>query len=163
MGLKEDLEDWLRGYSRLVILGVGNPLRGDDALGVRIIRELRGKVPRGVRLIEGGIMPENFIGKIRRFRPSHILLIDAARFGGRVGDARLIKPEHISGVAISTHSMPLSILIELICAGTKAKIALLGIEPKNTDFGEEVSLEVREAIKGSAKLIAEVLSQLGGG
>lgn len=163
MGLKEDLEGWLKGYSRLVILGIGNPLRGDDVLGVEIVRELRGKVPKGVRLIDGGIMPENFIGKIRRFRPSHVLLIDAAHFGGEAGDARLIKPEHISGVAISTHSMPLSILVELICVGTGAKVALLGIEPKKTGLGDEVSLEVREAIKGGAKLIAEVLSRLGSG
>lgn len=163
MGLKRDLENWLRGYSRLVILGVGNPLRGDDALGIKIIRELRGKVPKKVRLIDGGIMPENFISNIRGFSPSHVLLVDAAHFGGKLGEARLIKPEHISGVAISTHSMPLFILVELICSGTNAKVALLGVEPKNIGLGEEISWEIRAAIKRVARLVVDVLNRLDDG
>ncbi|MBS7625352.1 hydrogenase maturation peptidase HycI [Candidatus Bathyarchaeota archaeon] len=160
MGLREDLEGWLRGCSRLVILGVGNPLRGDDALGIEFLKELRGRVPRGVKLIEGGVAPENFIGKIRALKPSHLLIIDAARFGGKPGETRLIMPEHIAGIAISTHAMPLYILAELISGGMDVKVALLGVEPKNLNLGDEISPEIEDAIKYCANLLLSVLNEV---
>jgi len=156
--LKEKLESWLRGYSKLVILGVGNPLRGDDALGIKIVRLLRGKVPRRVLLIEGGSVPENFIRKIELFAPSHVLLIDAAHFGGNPGDADLISPEQIIGVVISTHTIPLYLTTELIREFTGAKIMLLGVQPKNVSLGEEISPEVKEATENIARTIVEILN-----
>lgn len=159
MGLKEDLEGWLRGCSRLVILGVGNPLRGDDALGIELLKELRGRVPRRVKLIDGGVVPENFIGKIKALKPSHVLIVDAARFGGEPGETRLIMPEHIAGIAISTHAMPLYILTELISEGNNVKIALLGVEPKNLNLGDRISPEIEDAIKNCANLLLDILNE----
>lgn len=159
MGFKEDLEGWLRGCSRLVILGVGNPLRGDDALGIELLKKLRGKVPRRVKLIDGGVAPENFVGRIRAFKPSHVLIVDAARFGGEPGEARLIMPEQIAGIAISTHAMPLYVLAELISEGMDVKVALLGVEPKILDLGDEISPEIEDAIKNYASLLLSVLNE----
>ncbi len=160
MSFREDLEKWLQDCSKLVILGIGNPLRGDDAVGIRILRLLRGRVPRNVKLIEGGMVPENFIGKIKLFNPSHILLIDAADFGGQPGEVRLISPERIVGITLSTHALPLHVIAELINATISAKIMLFGIQPKNLNLGEEVSPEIKVAIRESAETILEVLSKI---
>lgn len=157
--IKKKLEKWLRDCSRLVILGIGNPLRGDDALGVEIIKLLRKKTLKNILLIEGGPIPENFIGKIKLFAPSHVLLIDAAHFGGSPGDVSLISPEQIKGVAISTHAIPLYLTAELIKEATGAKIMLLGVQPKNVDLGEKISPEVEEAIKEITRIIMEVLNK----
>jgi len=157
LNLKRELENWLRGYSRLIILGIGNPLRGDDALGVEILRLLENKVPRNVSLIEGGSVPENFIGKIKSLAPSHILLIDAAHFGGNPGEVNFMSPEETIGLAISTHTIPLYLTAELIKEATDAKVLLLGIQPKKIDLGEEISYEVKEAIKKVAETIIETL------
>lgn len=157
--IKENLETWLQGYSKLVILGIGNPLKGDDALGLKILRRLRGKVPRNVKVIEGGIAPENFIGKIRRLRPSHVLLIDAALFGGKPGEAKMISIENIPSVTISTHLMPLYMVAGLIKKETDAKILLLGIQPKNLSLGEEISQEIKESIEETAEIIIEAINR----
>lgn len=157
--LKENLETWLQGYSKLVILGIGNPLKGDDALGLKILRRLRGKVPRNVKVIEGGIAPENFIGKIRRLRPSHVLLIDAALFGGKPGETKMISIENIPSVTISTHLMPLYMVAGLIKEETDAKILLLGIQPKNLNLGEEISQEIKESIEETAEIIIEAINR----
>ncbi|MEM1581520.1 MAG: hydrogenase maturation peptidase HycI [Candidatus Bathyarchaeia archaeon] len=160
MSIEDDLKEWLKDCSRLVILGIGNPLRGDDALGLEILKRLKGKLPKNVKVINGGATPENFVGKIRRFNPSHVLLIDATRFNGKPGEARLISPSQISGAVISTHTMPLYILANLINKSTGARILLLGIEPKYLNLGEKISPEIKEAIEKSAKLIINVVSKI---
>lgn len=158
--LREKLETWLQGYSKLVILGIGNPLKGDDSLGLKILRKLRGKVPRSVKVIEGGMAPENFIGKIGKLRPSHVLFIDAAFFGGKPGEAKIISIENIPTVTISTHVMPLYIVAGLIREETGAKIVLLGIQPKNLNLGEEISQEIKESIEGIAETIIEAIKRV---
>lgn len=158
--LREDLESWLQGCSKLVIFGIGNPLKGDDALGLEILRSLRGKVPGSVKIIKGGIAPENFIGKIARIRPSHVLLIDAALFGGKPGEAKIFTIENVPSVTISTHMIPLYMVAELIREETGAKIILLGIQPKNLNLGEEISREIRESIEEIAEIIIEAISRV---
>lgn len=150
----------MRDCSRLVILGVGNILRGDDALGPEFISRLRGKLPKNVKLIDGGVAPENFIGHIRRFKPTHVLLIDAASFGGKPGEMRLISPEHISGVALSTHSIPLCALADFIGRCVGAKVMLLGVEPKSLNLGEDVSPEVKESVKLGSKILIETINSI---
>ncbi|MEM2272909.1 MAG: hydrogenase maturation peptidase HycI [Candidatus Bathyarchaeia archaeon] len=157
MSIKNGLKSWLSGYQRLVILGVGNPLRGDDSLGLEILKRMKSRFPKNVRIICGGVAPENFISKIKRFKPSHVLIIDAALFGGKPGEAKLIPPEQISDVSVSTHTMPLHLLAWLIQRETNAKIALLGIEPKNLSLGEGISQEIREAIDWYARILIDII------
>ncbi|MBS7640220.1 MAG: hydrogenase maturation peptidase HycI [Candidatus Bathyarchaeia archaeon] len=157
--VEDELKTWLSGYRRLVIIGVGNPLRGDDSLGLEIVKEIKGKVPRNVRVVYGGSAPENFIGKIKRFKPSHVLIIDAALFGKEPGEARLIPPEQIPDETISTHAMPLSLLTSLIQKETNAKVILLGVEPRNLGLGEKMSPEVRDAVKRYAGALVNAIGK----
>lgn len=159
MSIEIDLRLWLSGYKRLVILGVGNPLRGDDSLGLELLKKLKRKVPRNVKIIYGGVAPENFIGKIKKFNPSHILIIDATMFGGKPGEAKLIQPEQILNATVSTHTIPLSLLASLIQAETSAKVILLGIEPKSLGLGEEMSKEVKESIDRCAEALICVINE----
>ncbi|MEM1514560.1 MAG: hydrogenase maturation peptidase HycI [Thermoproteota archaeon] len=158
MLIENELKSWLSGYQKLIILGVGNPLRGDDSLGLAILKRIRRKVPENTKIIYGGIAPENFISKMKMFKPSHVLIIDAALFGGEPGEARLILSEQIPDITVSTHAIPLNLLAWLIQKETNAKIALLGIEPKNLGLGEGVSREVREAIEKCARMLIDVIN-----
>jgi hydrogenase 3 maturation protease len=154
-----ELRKWLLKCSKLAVLGVGNPLRGDDSLGLEILRQLKGRVPHNVRLIESQTMPENFTGKVERFKPSHVLLIDTASFDAKPGAVRLIPPEGIEGVAIWTHALPLSIFAEIVQKSIKAKVLLLGVQPKTVNYREGLSPEVEKASKKIAETIAEVLAE----
>ena len=155
--LAEHLLSWLRNANRVMILGIGNPMRGDDAIGVEVIKMLRGRVPSCVKLLECQTVPENFIGDIIRFKPSHVLMIDAGQFGAGPGETRLFPPERISGIAISTHNMPLRILSRILEETVSANVLLLAIQPKNTSFDEAMSLEVLETAKAVADMLSEVL------
>ena len=141
--IEKELTVWLSNAEKVVVAGIGNPIRMDDFVGTKIVQDLQGKVSEKVYLIECETVPENFIQKIIDFEPTHVLLIDAAILGLEPGDLRLIKPEQLTTFpAYSTHAFPLKIFCGYVATTTKAKIALLLIEPKKADFGEGLTSEV---------------------
>ncbi len=151
---EESLKAWLSGATKVVVAGIGNAIRFDDFVGVKIIQDLEGKVSTKVHLIECETVPESFMDEIVELKPSHVLLIDAALLDLKPGEFRLYDIEKVTNVpAISTHTLPLRIFCEYIKKLTNTKIALLLIQPKNTDFGEGLTSEVA----GSAKRIFQTL------
>jgi len=157
--LRNQLYAWLRGCRRLVVLGIGNPLRGDDAVGLRIIQNLQGKVPENVLLIECGMVPENYFGKIEEFKPTHVLMVDAAHLNMEAGASRLISTEEIAGTALSTHTLPLSFLAEMIKQNIGAEVMLIGVQPKNIEFREGLSPNLQKASREIADIIMSVLKE----
>lgn len=142
----KELQQWLANHGKVVIAGIGNPIRSDDFVGVKIIQDLQGKLPENVCLIECETVPESFMDEIVQLKPSHVLLIDAAMMGLKPGEIRLFDAEKVTDFpAISTHMLPLRVFCEYITQLAKAKIALLLIEPCNTAFGEDLTPEVQEA------------------
>jgi len=155
--LNSELEKWLKNCRKLVILGIGNPLRGDDALGLHILKGLESKVSPNVELIECETIPEDFTEEIERLRPSHVLFVDAAHFGAEPGTTKLVPPEKIAGIAVSTHAMPLYFLAEILQKSISAKVALLGVQPKTVELSEGLSSELKKATKKIAELLANAL------
>lgn len=155
--IERELKKWLLNAERVVIAGIGNPIRMDDFVGVKFVQELQGKVPDKVLLIECETVPESFLQQIVDFNPTHILLIDAAILSLKPGEARLVNPEQLTSFsAFTTHMLPLKIFCEYIMKTTQAKIALLLIEPKKTEFGEGLTPEVED----SSRKIMNVLLKL---
>lgn len=87
--LKAKLSQRLKGATRIAVLGVGSDLRGDDAAGLLAVSEFKrqraafsrshGQRARRshpiVKCFIGGTAPENSLGAIRRFQPSHLIVI----------------------------------------------------------------------------------------
>jgi len=143
--IEADLKNWLSNAQKVVIAGIGNPLRKDDFVGVEIVRNLQNKVSRSVYLIECETVPESFIEPITEFKPTHILIIDAAMLNLKPSSSKLIESSQMTKhPPISTHAMPLRIFCEYLAKTTGAKIALLVIQPKDTSFGEGLTSKLRE-------------------
>lgn len=154
----KDLRSWFTGVKRAVIVGVGNPIRRDDNVGIEIVRRLRGKVPRFVLLIESETVPENFLQDIVEFKPTHTLVIDAAMMGLKAGEVRLLESEEIGGYSISTHSLPLRIFMEYIGKNTSSKVALLAIQPEDVRFGEGLTTRLARVSREIADTLQRILS-----
>jgi hydrogenase 3 maturation protease len=156
--VEKALKVWLSNAEKVVVAGIGNPIRMDDFVGTKIVQDLRGKVSDRVYLIECEAVPENFMQQIIDFNPTHVLLIDAAILGLKPGNSRLIRPERlIAFPAYSTHALPLRIFCEYLAKTTKAKIALLLVEPKRADFGEGLTLEVEASAQDIVGILLRVL------
>ncbi|MGQ9507340.1 MAG: hydrogenase 3 maturation endopeptidase HyCI [Candidatus Bathycorpusculaceae bacterium] len=155
--LEKELKSWFSDSEKVVVAGIGNPLRMDDFVGIFIVQNLRGKVSDKVLLIECETVPESYIQQIIDFNPTNILLIDAAILGLEPGETKMLKPEELANFpAFTTHMLPLRIFCEYLTKMTKAKISLLLVEPEKTNFGEGLTAKVAE----SAKELVETLSRL---
>ncbi|MEM1581381.1 MAG: hydrogenase 3 maturation endopeptidase HyCI [Candidatus Bathyarchaeia archaeon] len=156
--VRRELKEWLSNVERIVIAGIGNPIRMDDYVGVKVINDLRGRVSNKVLLIECETVPEIYIHQIVNFRPTHILLIDAAALGLNPGEVKLLKPEELEVYsAFSTHALPLRVFCECLIRMVNAKIMLLLVQPKLTDFGEGLTPEVLSSEREIVNFLSNVL------
>lgn len=148
-----------------IILGIGNILKGDDGIGIYIAKRLNKylqHIKKGSKqgrfgetiVIDCGTAPENYTSIIRRHNPDRLILVDAAEMGLSPGSYRIIPPEEIKVMHISTHNMPLSFLISYISEFCR-NIVLIGIQPDKMKLGTTLSLPVRRSGDHVANLIME--------
>jgi hydrogenase 3 maturation protease len=116
-------------------------------LVARGIEERAGGVKRRMIVgFEGCAAPENLTGEIVRFKPTHLVLVDAADLGREPGAVAIIAPERITGTSFSTHTLPLRIIIDYITQATGARAVVVGIQPEHTAFCAEPSARVLAAV-----------------
>lgn len=128
-----------------LIITVGNSLRSDDGIGPYIANRFKGNGK--FILLDAGDKPENAVDKAAKFKPAKTVIIDAANFGGKVGEARIIPEEAIPNTTLSTHTFPLKIISSIITEDTKTKVYFLGIQPKSVELGEKMDGAVIETAK----------------
>jgi hydrogenase 3 maturation protease len=156
--IAKKLKSWLVDAEKVVVAGIGNPIRTDDYVGLKIVENLKGKLPATVLLLEAETVPESYLLDIEEFHPSHVLLIDAAFSGLKPGEASLVVAEKIAdSPAVTTHLLPLRVFCEYVKQATGAKIAVLLIEPRSMEFGEGLTPEVQEAAERLTKILVRLL------
>ncbi len=96
----------------LLVLGMGNPLRGDDAIGHRLAESLESLNGDGFQAHAVGIAVENAMRWVRETAGGTVLLVDAV-FDESLeeGAWRLYPSDQLDSMCHSTHSIPLSMLI----------------------------------------------------
>lgn len=129
---------------KIVLFGIGNTLRGDDALGPMLVEMLREKVNAVCINAEGS--PENFLGKVIKEDPDTLLIIDAVYLNAGPGEYRLLAPEELEDSVFTTHDIPLTMLIDYLKSENNMSIYILGIEPQHLDLGRKVSPKLKQTI-----------------
>ncbi len=126
------------------ILGVGNPLRRDDGVGVWVAERMRGT---GWEVIVAGQGVENALKTVQRLAPDLLVVVDAAEMSlppGRVRRLPLDQSERMLG---STHALPLPFLLSTV-RDRVGEIVLIGIQPADRSLGEGLTPEVRAGAEG---------------
>lgn len=149
-----DLIEYLSSLNeQSLIMGVGNPLRGDDGFGPELIKSLCGKTR--VKLLDGGETPEDLLDQVVQMAPSRLVIADAVALGGMPGDAALLESNQLGKrIAVSTHNLSLLMLIK--CLQEKLPgmdIKILGVQPKSIDFGRGLCPEVVTTLKNLSGMI----------
>jgi hydrogenase maturation protease len=146
MKLKDKLlEFWGDKLDRkIIVMGLGSDIRGDEAAPLEIIDRLEEENLNSVYLIRAETRPENFTENIRRFNPTHMLILHAGSWGGEPGDTLFVPLEEND--ESSLHESPLTSLIHYLKPILDVKVRLLYIEPKISRFGE-ITPELEEAVK----------------
>jgi len=145
------LESFLRSARLVVVLGVGNELKGDDAAGVLVARELAKAGAPKIVALEAHTAPEAMVGKIEKLKPSHVLIVDAAEIGRKPGEWDLIEEADVDGGFTSTHHIPLTTIARRLGEVCGCEVAFLGIQCGGREFGAKLS-------KGAAKAVKDVVT-----
>ena len=97
---------------RILILGIGNWLMGDEGLGVHLARYLQDKaLPPGVDVLDGGTGGFHLLGHIEPYEK--VIIVDATLDGAATGTVRKIRPRFAVDFpqAMSTHDIGLKDLV----------------------------------------------------
>lgn len=133
-------------------------MRGDDAAGPMVIDELNKTLKDdNILLLDCEHFPESFIKRILDFVPERIILVDTADMGDKPGTFRKIDIDSIKKQALSTHRLPLTLLVNYLKSKIDFKLVFLGIQPKQRGFDEPVSGECKRAVKKISKEITEMV------
>jgi hydrogenase 3 maturation protease len=149
----DDLARRLRG-KRTVILGVGNPMQGDDAIGPNLVDLLHGRVE--ATLIYGGEVPENYLGSIRAARPEVVLIVVALELGAEPGSLIILDADRLRALENFTRNPGLAFLAMMIQDETSAEVILVGIQPQATKFAAEMSEPVHQTMHNLVEMLVNV-------
>lgn len=146
---------------RVAIVGVGHPLRGDDAAGLVLAEMLQRKLvsTANVLVVEGGSAPENCTGLLRRFDPELIILVDTAAMDLPPGAVRwLTWQDEATNKSLTSHALPLRVLVRYLAAELGCPITILGIQPAELSFDSPLSPPVREAVEMIAQELMDAFA-----
>ena len=147
-----------------LVIGVGNEFRGDDAAGLRAVRELWSRLDGRARTVEcgGGVTELLDLWEGR----DQVFLIDAVRSGRPEGTwHRMIVDDHplpSSLAGPSTHGLSVASAVELgrLLGRMPRSLVVYGIETRRFEPGAGISPAVLEAIHQVAHALVEELRVL---
>jgi hydrogenase maturation protease len=153
--------------SRVLVIGLGNPILGDDGVGWRVAEEVKKQLPPDMSvdmecLSLGGIsLMEHLIDYDRA------ILIDAFALDEQIGSILALKlsdlPNYSAFHTASPHDTSLQSAIELgksIGAHLPNDIMVVGIATKHVcDFRNTLSQPVADAVPQAAHIVLDLLKQ----
>ena len=145
---------------RITVVGVGNLLLKDEGIGTHTTHALqRIDMPHNVRIIDGGTSPDlpYYLENVDK-----LIIIDAVKTGGQPGTIYRFHPYDMdieSEGIISLHELGLEQSLKMMrLTGNEPKeTVIIGIEPKEIDWGTEPSAELQQKIP---EIINAVLNEI---
>jgi len=144
----------------ILILGVGNLLRKDDGVGVQAVQRLQAlPLPGGVKVVDGGAAGVGLLDMLEGYERA--VIIDAAEMGLEPGSVVKFRPEatrfRSPDLRLSLHSADVAGALELARALGKPlpELAIIGVQPKDTGWGTEMSVEVLAEMRHIVDLVLE--------
>ncbi len=151
---------------RTVVIGLGNPIMGDDGLGLVALERLRAgyAIPPEVDLVDGGTWGMNLLPVIED--AARVILIDAIDVGATPGTpvrlerARL--PRYLA-TKISPHQVDLRDVLGLAeLRGTLPSDTIaVGLQPQRIAFGDALSDVLRCRVDDLVRLVVQELADRG--
>ena len=132
-----------------LVMCIGNRDGGDDAIGPYIADKLK-QNECDLVVLDCGTVPENFTSIVKQHNPKNLIIIDAVEMGLDAGEIRIVPKEKIGVMHISTHGIPISVLINYL-EGYVEQIVFIGIQPK------KMSGEISENVKKSGNELVKII------
>lgn len=143
------------------LLGLGNLMRSDDAVGMLTLQTLMedSRLPPEIQVIQGGTLGLDLLGHLHGI--SHLLALDAVDTGVAPGTLTRFAAQDLADLPISksVHLLGFSDLLFVLnlMDAAPVEVVLLGVQPESTGWGTALTPTVEAAQKG---LVEAALAQL---
>lgn len=151
---------------RIIILGIGNILLKDEGLGVRTIEYLRRfTLPPQAELVDGGTATFDLYPFLTE--ADHLVVVDAVKGQMSPGTIYRLEPKDLmpqQQSPISPHDLGLLDALDMAAKIGKMprSVVIFGVEPKEIDWGMELTPEIEDVIPRVANLVlTEIQKYLG--
>ncbi len=145
-----------------LIVGLGNPLRGDDGVGVRVAQALAaGTLPPGVEVVDGGTQGLGLVNLMEGRQ--RVILVDATDVGQRPGQflCFALDEAHLPGddPHLSVHAAGLrdALMLARALEILPPEVIIFGVQPASLEWEGALSPQVEAALPG---LIAAVMAEI---
>ncbi|MCX5997105.1 MAG: hydrogenase maturation protease [Chloroflexi bacterium] len=148
-----------------LVLGIGNPIIGDDGVGFRVIEALEADPPAGeVALTASDVSGFAILDFIMDY--DEVVIVDAIQtVNGRAGDIyRLALDDfRVTKHTPSTHDVDLPTALEIgkiLNMKLPGKISIVAIEiPDAYEFSNDLTPPVQAAVPLAAQMVKEILAE----
>ncbi|HWB32361.1 MAG TPA: hydrogenase maturation protease [Acidobacteriaceae bacterium] len=134
---------------QIAVLGLGNLMRTDDAVGMMALDDLRRdcSLPDDVLWIEGGTLGLDLLDALRGV--THLLALDAVDTGTAPGSIVCFANSELSQLPVSksAHLLGFSDLLNVLqlLGDRPEQVVLLGVQPAATGWGTTLTPQVETA------------------
>jgi len=153
-----------RGNPETVVIGVGNPLMGDDGLGIEVLERLRigWSFRPSLDLLDGGTWGLNLLPHVESAR--RVMFIDAINIGREPGILVELEAEEIPRFLarkLSPHQIDVKEVLALAeLRGTlPEELCAIGLQPESVEMSTSLSAPVAAGVD---RLIERVIERLRG-
>jgi len=167
MGSVDEGRGAVPGIGRVAVLGLGNVLMRDDALGPHVIGllESRYDFPGEVSLIDLGTPGFDLHPHLEGLDAA--IIVDTIRATGSAGETRLYRRDeilrHVPGQRLSPHDPGLKEALLALAFAERGprEVLLVGVIPEETGYEGGLSPVVRAALPAVQTAVLEELRRLG--
>jgi hydrogenase maturation protease len=141
------------------VVGLGNPDRGDDNIGIEMAKKLKTRLHGRVFFepeysAEGAVLELLESGCVK-----NVLFIDAVDFGAKPGTMKLFGFAEAKNFIppVSTHKVPIALLMEILQSKGR-QTHLLGIQPESMNLFSEMTDSVKQSLNRFQNIIVEKIT-----
>ena len=150
--------------TKVLILGIGNVLMGDEGIGVHVVNEVgKAELPRGVDWLDGGT--GSFLLLEAMQHAGKVILIDATIDGAEAGTIRRLRPKYSADYpkTLTAHDIGLKDLLDAfyLLGRTAPEVTLYAVSiPPLQDMRLEMSYELMAIIPKVAAMVMNEARQI---
>jgi hydrogenase maturation protease len=153
---------------RILVLGIGNILWGDEGFGVRVVEAFHARfiAPENVTVLDGGTQGLYLVHFVEEC--DRLLVFDAIDYGLTPGDLKIVRdaevPKFTGSKKMSLHQTGFQEVLSAadLLGRYPEKLALIGCQPLDLeDWGGPLTEPVRAAIEPALDAAATLLAEWG--
>lgn len=152
---------------RVAVVGIGNVLTGDDALGPTVVRTLEAawELPPGVEVLDAGTPGMDLVALVGD--AADLIVVDTVLSDGGPGTLRLYDRQMLVGrpltPRVNPHAPGLAetLLTLELSGGGPERVRLVGVVPGATEVGVGLSPAVAAAVPRAVRAVVDTLLEWG--